>query len=366
MSSMALGSLRADTTRVRRYSWAHYLAIIGIPILVWEAWTVVAWLLDGPHAITEFRGSTTTRIAARTLETLAVLVSLVVGTWVVRGCLRERTLTFDALFCIAATSIWFGDLSPNFFQPIILYSSEWINLNSPCGNQPFIVNPDCGRVPDPILFMLLLEVFGLLVLAIGMGKFMQWARGRWPASITWRSVAKMLLVMLAVAVVLDLLIEIPLIALGLWSYPGSPEWMSLSFGSENGARWTALEIPTFGLWMASIAAIRYFKNDRGETLVERGLQRHPPRIRKAITLMALFSFFNLSTWTLGTIPLLPLGPYSDKWPALPAHLLNDVCDLPSADGGAEDETAAGGTAYGPCPGNPGYRMPGRTSTLLDR
>jgi hypothetical protein len=38
-----------------KWSWTHTLALVGAIIGLHEAWTLVAWLADGPHLVTEFR-----------------------------------------------------------------------------------------------------------------------------------------------------------------------------------------------------------------------------------------------------------------------------------------------------------------------
>jgi hypothetical protein len=43
--------------------------------------------------------------------------------------------------------------------------------------------------------------------------------------------------------------------------------------------------------------------------------------------------------------------YQGHWQETPSHLVNDVCNAPGITG----------TRYGTCPGDPGFRMPGRHS-----
>ena len=332
-------------TPARRLRLAHWLAALGIPILFWELWTVTAWLADGPHQITEYRnGRTVDWYAARVFEGLMILVAIAVLIEVIRGCRREhRILTFDVMFCMCGATLFWADAGANFFQPVFTNSSNWVNLNNTCGHMPFVVNPDCGRVPDPLLFLLPMEIFGILGATMLLGAVVRRARRRWPRMTTPQVLGVLLLSGMALAA-----FEPLAIALNLWSYGGAP--LALPVG--KGMTYPLFpELIGFGAWFAMVASVRIFRNDRGERFVERGLEHHSPRVRKAITLLALYTFLQLAIWGPATAPLFPLGIYAKQWPKMPAHVANGLCDMPGLEG----------TAYGPCPGTAKYRMPGRQS-----
>jgi hypothetical protein len=333
------------SAKPRQWSWAHALAVVGVPFLVWEIWTVVAWLADGPHSVTGYSNAGSgSWYGARVLEGSMILISVAVLAYLVRGCLRARRLfTFDVQFCLAAGTVVWADTGPNFFMPMFLASSNWVNVNGICGHMPFIVNPDCGRVPDPILFNFLSDFFGLLGLALVVAALVTRARTRWPG-ISNRKLFGMILVG---GIVLDCIMEgAVVIPLRLWTY-NAP----LSIPMGGGYRYPLLEMFVGGLFLGLIVAMRVFKSDRGETLVEQGLDRHPPRARTAITMLALYGFVQLVTWIPGTLPMLPLSFYQPEWKDLPGHVVNGVCDT----------AGLSGTRYGACPGSPGFRMPGRHS-----
>lgn len=333
------------TVPPRRWSLPHYLALAGIPVLVWNAWTVIAWLTDGPEAVTQFRDrGSVSWYAARVIECGVVLASLLVIRYLVRGCRRAgRVLTFDVMFCLVGATIFWSDFGMNFFQPVFVASSNFVNVNNPCGHMPFVVNPDCGRGPEPLLFFPLVETFLVLALAIGVSKLVSRARSRWPGM----SPAQVFGLIMAIAWTFSLF-EVVILALGVWGYAG-PRWMSFSPG--HGVQYHAGVLLGTGLFFGPMAALYIIRNDKGQTIVERGLERHSPKLRKAIMLMALYSTVQFITWIPGDGPMILLSFYQDGWPRMPAHLLNNTCNAPGVDG----------TRYGVCPGAPGYRLPGRHS-----
>ena len=329
----------------RTWGSAEYLALIGLPLLALELWTLVAWLADGPSQVTQYRDhGDPSWFAAHTFEVLALCGSVAMLVFIVRGCLRERRiLTFDAMYCLAAATIFYLGVA-NDFHPVFLESSNFINLNNPCGHMPFVVNPDCGRVPDAIVFWWLTQTFCFLWLAVGATRIVPRIRSRWPRL----STAQLVLLLGLVGAVFDLFLEAGIaIPLHLWSYAPLP---GLKLLGSHGFRYPVIVMIPNGIWIGGMMAVRCLRNDRGERFVERGLEHHSRARRRIITLMALYGFFQMLTWGINGI-LMAAGFYQSQWTPTTAHVLNGVCDAPGVEG----------TRYGPCPGSPGFRAPGRNS-----
>ena len=328
-----------------RWSAAHWLALIGVPILIHEVWSVTAWLLDGPFQITEYRDrNDPSWYAARALEGVGILVAIVVLIIVIRGCRRERTVfTFDAMYCMAGATLFYADGSVNVLAPTWLQSSQFVNVNNICGYMPFVVNPDCSRLPDAILLWFTLETFGLLGIAMLTAKGISLVRRSW----THWSKLRFFLVVMLIGIVFDGLLEVGyFMQFQLYSY-GALGGPTTNFGGVLFPWWVL--IPN-GVWFGSYVCLKIFKDDRGLTLVERGLERHTPWKRRAITLMALYAAFQLIFWSM-SIPWWISSFYQSEWPSdMPKHVVNGVCDT----GGFTD------TRYGPCPGSDGFRMPLRS------
>jgi hypothetical protein len=332
-----------------RWGWPEYLALIGVPILGLNVWTMVLWLLDGPHMVTAFRaGHTLDWYAARVFEGIVIAISVWVIYRLVQGCRRERKfLTFDVMFClVAATQTW-ADIAMHFFQPMFAASSNWVNLNNPCGNIPLVVNPDCGRAPDPILFLWLLETFVVIACAWGLGVYIRRLRRRHP---DWSN-AKLIVIVIVCGCGIALFEPLLMIPLHLWSYPGF-RW---SF-TINGGRYAPFpELIGLGLYFGLLCSLHIFRDDRGNRLVERGLERYSPKVRVAITLLAMYTVFQIVMWVFGNGQLWPQAFHQKPWDNIPAYLNNGLCNTPSVPK----------TRYGPCPGSAGYRIPVNESDLTD-
>src|SRR5581483_5404490 len=94
----------------RPWRWQEWMALVGVGFLVWQAWTLIAWVAAGPRASTRDRDrSSAAWVAAHLYEATAVVVAVVVVSWVVRQCRREHRLVFDAQLCIAGALCYWLD-----------------------------------------------------------------------------------------------------------------------------------------------------------------------------------------------------------------------------------------------------------------
>lgn len=342
LSAEASAILRARPRPSARRGWTyhHWLALAGGPFLLWQAWNYVAWLAAGPRAVTAYRDHHVAAWgAARVFEAAIVVASLGIATFVVRGCLRERRLTFDAQIVLAGALLVWWDPITNFIQPLFLYSSEWTNLNTWCGQAPFVINPQCGALPEPIVFIPLVYSFGFLGCAVIVNGIMAALRRRRPDLPAAGLVAAGLVGGMTIYLVMDSV----MMRLNLWKWAGYPDALSI-FGKQSKIPLsTALAAMVF---FGSLVSVRFFRDDRGRTVFERGLDHLPARRRALLSFAAFVGFTQVVFAVTITLTIVP-GPYASPWPTYPAHTVNGLCD----------NGAFHGTAYGPCPGNPGYRAP---------
>lgn len=318
----------------------HYLAIAGAVLLAFQLSVWIAWLADGVHQETAFRThGSTSWYAARAFEVGGILMLIGVGGWVIAGCRREGRLTFDAKFCIAGLLSFWLDPVANFAQPSWFYSQNWVNVNDWIPDMP-MHQRTVEMIEAPLINVSTYTV-GFLLIVIAINAAMRAAARRWPSI----SAARLLAVASVAALAIFVAFLLPGFLLELWAYPGQPDELALLSGANRIpiTEWALVPLVMF----VPLAAWRFFADDRGRHLLERDLERHRPRLRQPLSLLAMVGLFNL---ILLSVEMLHVGfaTYSDPFPrTLPKPIIAEVCDPPGQTG----------PAYGPCPGTPGYKLP---------
>ena len=320
------------------------LSAVGVAFLVYQSIGWIGWIADGPVQLTKYRdtASLSWKIC-KLYECLAVITAIAVARVVVRECVRERQLTFDALFCLACFTLFWQDPMANFFQPLFLWSQNWINLNDWMGYLPWSPNPDAGRSAEPILNDGLNYLVAWLAFAMVLNRAMQAWEARHPGGSRGTLVA----IAFALGAVTDILLEAPMYWFDTWQFPGSPD---VGFWADTGHKFPAYEFVSGAIMFSLVASIRYFRDANGLRFPERGLERYPRRMRKTLTFLAMAGLFN-TVYLADNAVYMFLGTHSGTYKPMPAHIVGGTCDAPGITG----------TRYGPCPGSEGYRMPLRGS-----
>jgi hypothetical protein len=309
---------------------------VGVLLVILQIYVYAAWLADGPHQITQFRDhDDASWVMARVYESIVVL-GFVACVWhAVRTSRRIGRLSFDAKLVLASLSIIWLDGWTDLVAPIWLYSSQWLNLNLPFGYIPGAINPGLKQIPFP-LFHFFNYTVALLGAGILVSTAMRRIKARWPRL----SNAQLIMIIAVLGMAFDLAYEFPMFRLRLWAYPGTPDWLALFPGTSM--KFPIFEIIPAGIAFAAFGALRFFVDDRGEHLTERGLAGSQRR-RTLVSVLALCGLLQL-LWIGCTSVQVIGGFYAAPYKALPPHLVNDLCDAPLLGGGR-----LVGTRYGPCP-----------------
>jgi hypothetical protein len=320
------------------------LAVIGALVAGYALWTWGAWLASGPTQVTASRDpESASWWVARGYEVIMLIVVVALTVRIIHQCRQQRRLVFDAVMVIAGFFTLFWDPMVNWMQPNFMYSSQWVNLSTWVAQAPGVVNPTAGLMPQPV-FIMFIYPFGLLGFAIILNHGMRVVRRRFPPV----SNLALLAFTYAYGLFLGFCLEAPTFLFNLWGLPGAPATFSLF---ANGQHYAWAEYLTTGIVFTTFAAVRYFRDDRGQAITERGLDNVSPAARTTVSIFATIAMFAMSMWVLLLVQI-PAGLHASPYPAdYPAHLINGLCSIP----GNKNWTAP--TAYGPCPGSPGFRMP---------
>ena len=122
-------------------------------------------------------------------------------------------------------------------------------------------------------------------------------------------------VVIAWTFVFDFVMEgLVLMPIGLYTYPGAIQ--ALSFNAGTYYQWPIYEGLMWGGVQAGLCCLRYFTDDRGRTVVERGLDHVRGGVVKQqfIRFLAIFAAFSACFFVFYNIPAQWFAMHPDPWP----------------------------------------------------
>jgi hypothetical protein len=229
---------------------------------------------------------------------LACLYFLVIKPW-----RRDGKLSVDGAFTLAFATLWFQDCLSAYSGHWFTYNAWALNFGSWVNSVPFATAKAApgAMVVEPILIVPGCYVWIFVIVMFTGAWVMRSARNRWPQM----SAAKLAAICFAAMFVFDVILEgIIFMPLGVWEYPGG----HFSIFPNTYHKFPLTEMFTAGGMFAAVAILRFFKNDRGETLADRGVESLKVSDRKKSLLRALaiiggvqaimLVFYNIpNTWT---------------------------------------------------------------------
>jgi hypothetical protein len=164
-------------------------------------------------------------------------------------------------------------------------------------------------IPQPLLFIIPMYLSILLLPAMAGCLVMRKADARWPGL----SKAGLIAICFGFFVVLDVVLEPLLMISGMYSYPGAIKSLTIFHGHYYQYPIYAAVLMPAG-W-TGWTCLRYFKDDKGMTVAERGIERLPLKGRQqtAVRFLALAGACNAIVFLLTNFPYAVTGLYADDW-----------------------------------------------------
>jgi len=328
LSSSSSSRSRAMPLAAGRTSPVVIWAAIGAMIFCFQAYVLFRWV-SGPYFVPTPTGADSISDAQRWYF-LFLQVAIPIGAlvcllkWVVLPRLRLGHLTTDGRLFLAGTLIFFWDMSMNYSATTLLYNSHLLNFGSwTLGSWPMWFSPAANRLPEPIL----VTIPGYTALVTTQAIFVCWllrkAKARWP---NLGALACLGMIFVGCTVV-DSAMEVLLIRTEIYAYPGAIRSFAL-FPGETYQFPLNEGILFGGLGIGSMTALLYFRDDKGLSFAERGIEAlHTSQTVKGwLRGFAVFGYCHLMFICLYAIPMqyfsLHSGPYPEGYPS---YMLNGMC-----------------------------------------
>jgi hypothetical protein len=288
-------------------------AILAFQIYVWIRW------VTGPYFTRVPSGPDDPPMymkAFLTMNAVVVCVGLPFAIWwfVVRPWRRERRITLDGMLLASTGLMFFQDPFLNYINTWCTYNTWLWNRGSWTSNIPGWVSPEePGRqVSEPLLVNAAGYMAGVLMITIAGCWVMRKIKARWPGM----SNLRLILATYAAAFVFDIVMEAGfMLPFGLYTYPGAIR--SLSVFADTYHQYPIYEGLMWGAVQTALCCLRYFTDDRGRTIVERGIDhvRGGAVRQQLVRFLAVFAAVSCSFFFLYNVPAQWVGLHSDPWPA---------------------------------------------------
>ncbi|OBH58879.1 DUF5135 domain-containing protein [Mycobacterium colombiense] len=288
-------------------------ALLVLQLYVWTRW------ITGPYFQRVPAGPTDPPMymkAFLTMNSVVVCVGLPLALWwfIIRPWRRERRITLDGMLLVSMGLMFFQDPLLNYFNTWCTYNTWLFNRGSWSSNIPGWVSPEepGHQVPEPILVNAPGYAAGVLMITIFGCWVMRRIKSRWPNI----SNLRLVIATYAFTFVLDFVMEAGfMLPFGLYTYPGAIRAVSFSAGTYH--QWPVYEGLMWGGVQAGLCCLRYFTDDRGRTVVERGLDQVRGGVarQQLSRFLAVFAGVSACFFFFYNVPAQWVGMHADPWPA---------------------------------------------------
>lgn len=266
---------------------------------------------------------------------LAIIYFVVYRPW-----RRDGRLSVDGLICLSFLTVFWQNSLISWFQWNLTWNSYLINFGGWEPRVPFWLSPHANRTAEPFVALPPMYIY-FMYAAVVIGCFvMGQIRKRFPNLGNFG----LCVVTTLIFVVFDACLEPLLMASGVWTYPGAIEGLTLFHGRYF--QFPIYEAILFGSCWAAWTFLRFFKDDKGRTVVERGADTMSVREsgRTFLRFLAIAGFLNVAMLVYSLLWAV-IGLHASEWPqdiTERSYLTNNLC----------------GPGTGPSPADPGYACPG--------
>jgi hypothetical protein len=292
-------------------------AILGGLMLAFMAYVIIKWI-TGPDFKSVPVGHTSPSDTMKIGEIAFWALSLIgdgclIYYMLIRPWRRERRISTNGLFLICFAVMYFQDPLGDAGGYWFTYNSWIPNMGSWASSIPSwlpfarpghsLVEPFIMMMPGYLYFFMAPTVLGLWV--------MRKVRARW----SWAGLGTQFAAVFGVMCVFDFVAEgLIWMPLGFYVYPSAPG-PKLWAGSYH--QFPVIEMPLIACLLTSIIALRYFTDDKGHTIAERGIDkiRTSPARKGALRLLALIAATQIVFFISYNMLTYQIGIHSRNWPA---------------------------------------------------
>ena len=287
---------------------------LGFVFLAFACYLIIAWIAAGEPARVEPGPTPLPTWMKILLETQqwGLFAGMVALIWfkAIRPRLRTGSVPFDGLMVLAFALMWWSDPLYNYFTPGFNYNAYFINLGSWVGHVPGWMSPNPTEIPQPLFWLPGVYTCAFFLMVVIVNWIFRKTRERWPTI----SPISMCLIAFLPMMIVGTLWEAAFMVMGSHSYASGIYEVTLNAGHYYG--FPVYQGITASLLYTTWGALRYFKDDRGRSVAERGIDQ----MRVSNRAKGWLRFFAVSGAITGIffafyhIPNAMIALRGDAWP----------------------------------------------------
>lgn len=293
--------------------------MVGCISLCFMAWVFFQWVTSPSFSRTELPPGIEVplqfKIAGHAVEIgMGIVWAYLIWTQIIRPYRKTGAPRTLGLLGIAFFIAIFWDPAMNWIQQGCVYNPYLFNRGFLSPYVPGWISPRSGLLPEPLLawaggypgFLIWMSLAGLALMRL--------LKTRFPTI----SNTKLMVGGLLGSMAFDCVLETLLIRLtGIYAYPGSIRAVSLFAG--HWYQFPMYESLFFGGWVGCCAILLYFKDDKGLTWVERGVEKldlcRNSNFRKALVrTIAVLGFCQVVEVIIYVLPMPLITANADPFP----------------------------------------------------
>lgn len=299
-----------ERRKVKPIKW---FAVAGAFFLGLQVYAYTAWLVQGPERAWPGPDAMpdSMRYWSWFIQAAVPILFLVGGYYyVVRPWRRDGRIHFDGLMYLAACTMYWADPYVNYLRPMFTENTHYFAFDSWLNFLPGVRMANADRWAEGPLWVgpvyAIFFIPGTVLTCFVMRKL----------QIRFRrmGVAGVVSIAFFWAFSLDVIIEWAFIRAGSYAYPHSISWITLSAGHYY--QFPLYEAKLAAVLWTAMTCVRYFRNDKGESFVERGIteMRSTSRQKQGLRFLALTGAFNVFFMVLYILPMGIVPMQANGWP----------------------------------------------------